>query len=159
MLFFLHLHSVSSIIQFENCFQFVGGIIMTYNTKQKDKIYDVIKKQNHEFTVKDIYNELDAKIGLTTIYRLVDNLVSNGIVNKRIGKDNITYYQYLEKCECENHFYLRCESCGDMTHIDCDCIGELKSHINNEHKFNINSEQIIIDGICRKCGEKNEKNI
>ena len=68
---------------------------MTYNTKQKEIILDIIEKQHNSFTVKDIYNKLDKKIGLTTIYRLVDKLMSEGKLKKYIDNDNNTYYQYL----------------------------------------------------------------
>ncbi|MBQ6282598.1 MAG: transcriptional repressor [Bacilli bacterium] len=125
---------------------------MTYNTKQKDKILDIIMKKEHEFTIKDIHTEIP-EVGLTTIYRLIDKLVENNSINKYIGKDNITYYQYLEKCDEDNHFYLKCEKCGDIIHIDCDCISELKNHILNNHKFKLNKDHIIINGICDKCGD------
>ena len=123
---------------------------MSYNTKQKDLILDVIKSKNKEFTVKDIYEDLDKKVGLTTIYRLIDKLILDGLITKNVS-DNITYYQYLEKCEHDNHFYLKCEKCKEVKHIDCDCINELYDHIKNEHKFNLNKEKIIINGICNKC--------
>ena len=126
----------------------------SYNTKQKDIIFDVIKKQNKEFTVKDIYSEIKDVAGLTTIYRFIDKLVDDGILNKSIGKDNVTYYSYLEECNEENHFYLKCNSCGNMTHIDCECIGDLTNHINKEHKFKPFKEHIIINGICDKCLRK-----
>ena len=122
----------------------------TYNTKQKDIIIENIKSHKEEFTIKDIYNELNGKIGLTTIYRLIDKLVDNGVVNKTIGKDNITYYQYLEDCDKDNHFFLKCESCGTMEHVDCDCIEELSNHIFKEHKFSL-TDHIIINGKCNKC--------
>ena len=125
---------------------------MSYNTKQKDLILSVIKKEKHEFTIKDIYSKLDG-IGLTTIYRLVDKLVENKVLNKSISKDNITYYQYLEKCDCENHFYLKCDNCGDMIHIDCDCIEDLKNHIMKEYSFKPASDHIIINGLCKKCSK------
>jgi Fur family ferric uptake transcriptional regulator len=125
----------------------------TYNTKQKDIIIDDIKKHKNEFTIKDIYNELNGKIGLTTIYRLVDKLVSEGTVNKSIGKDNTTYYLYLEKCDKENHFFLKCESCGIMEHIDCDCIEELSNHISKKHNFSL-TDHIIINGKCKKCSKE-----
>ena len=124
---------------------------MSYNTKQKDKILEIIKSKKHEFTIKDIYEKLNEEVGLTTIYRYIDKLVNEGIVNKTISDDNITYYQYLEKCESDNHFYLKCEICKDMKHIDCDCINELYDHIKDEHNFKLNKEKIIINGICKKC--------
>lgn len=128
----------------------------TYNTKQKDLILELIKKQKGEFTIKDIYDSLKAKTGLTTIYRLVDKLTSEGYLNKYIGANNTTYYQYLEKCECINHFYLKCEKCGNLIHIDCDCIEELTSHIYEKHKFRLNKSKIIIDGICEKCSSNSK---
>lgn len=128
---------------------------MKYNTKQKDIILSIIKKQKKEFTIKDIYNSLDGVVGLTTIYRLVDRLVLDGVLNKTIESDNTTYYQYLEKCDNENHFYLRCDKCGDMIHVDCDCIDELSNHIKNEHKFKLNRGKVIINGICDKCIGRN----
>lgn len=129
----------------------------SYITRQKSEIMKVIKEYKGSFTVKDIFNELKGEIGLTTIYRFVDKMVSDGLINKNIGKNNQTFYQFLEKCDKENHFYLRCETCGNMEHIDCDCIRSLSSHILEKHKFIPNRDHIIINGICRKCGEKSEK--
>lgn len=122
-----------------------------YNTKQKELILSIIKKKKHEFRVKDLYNDLNKEIGLTTIYRQIDKLVNEGRINKNINKDNITYYQYLEECNKNNHFYLKCDKCGNMTHIDCDCIEQLSNHIVKEHQFNLNKDCIIINGICKRC--------
>ena len=125
----------------------------SYNTKQKDLLLNIIKKQKQEFNVKDIYNELNREIGLTTIYRFVDKLVNDGILNKTVGEDNTMYYQYLDTCECHNHFFLKCTNCGNLTHVDCDCIEELNNHIRNNHKFIPNTDHIIINGICNKCNK------
>ena len=124
---------------------------MSYNTKQKDLILEIVKKKKTSFTIKDIYNDLNKEVGLTTIYRFIEKLEKDNLVTKEINEDNITYYQYLEKCEHNNHFYLKCEKCKNLTHIDCDCINELYNHINSEHKFKLNKEKIIINGICNKC--------
>lgn len=124
---------------------------MSYNTKQKDLILDIIKNKKTSFTIKDIYNDLNKEVGLTTIYRFIEKLEKENLVTKEINEDNITYYQYLEKCDHNNHFYLKCEKCKNVIHIDCDCINELYDHINNEHKFKLNKEKIIINGICSKC--------
>ena len=123
----------------------------SYNTKQKDLILNIIKNQKKAFTVKDIYNELNSEVGLTTIYRFIDKLVECNRLNKYIAKDNITYYEYLKECDKTNHFYLKCELCGNLDHVDCDCISELFNHIFNEHSFKPNKERVIINGLCQKC--------
>ena len=123
---------------------------MTYNTKQKDLILNVIKSIG-EFTVKDVYSKLEGKIGLTTIYRYIERLEKEGNITKYIGKDNTTYYEYLEECDAHNHFYLKCDKCGDLKHIDCDCIEDLTNHIYKDHNFKLNKEHIIINGVCGRC--------
>ena len=120
-----------------------------YNTEQKELLLDIISKENGEFTVKDISNKTD--VGLTTIYRFIDKLVKDGKLTKEIGNDNTTYYQYLEECDHENHFYLKCDNCGKLIHVDCDCIEDLSNHIKMKHDFKINREQIIINGLCSEC--------
>ena len=126
-----------------------------YKTKQKEQILDIIRSKSKEFTVKDLYHELNGEIGMTTIYRLIDKLVDSEIINKTIGKNNTVYYQYLESCDNDNHFFLKCESCGTMEHIDCECIGELSEHISKEHSFSL-TDHIIINGICKNCGKENK---
>ena len=56
----------------------------TYNTKQKERILNIIKEKHQEFTIKDIYEVLKEEVGLTTIYRLVDKLVSENKISKYI---------------------------------------------------------------------------
>lgn len=123
----------------------------SYNTKQKELILNVLKSKKKEFTIKEIYDEVKECSGLTTVYRLVDKLVEENIIVKNIGKNNITYYQYLEKCNANNHFYLKCEKCGSIEHVDCDCIIDLNNHIAKEHNFKPNNEKIIINGVCKNC--------
>ena len=128
-----------------------------YSTKQKELIKSVITGLQKEFTIKDVYNKLNGAVGLTTIYRLIDKMILEGSIYKRIENDGNTYYQYLEKCEEDNHFYLKCEKCKCVTHVDCDCIKELSSHIKKDHSFNINNNSILINGICNKCSKKVKK--
>ena len=128
----------------------------SYNTKQKDLILNIIKRKKSSFTIKNIYDETKGKTGLTTIYRFINKLEKDGLLNKTIGKNNEAYYEYLENCNEENHFYLKCDNCGLIRHIDCDCIEDLTSHITKTHKFKPNKKNMIIYGTCEKCISKGE---
>ncbi len=125
-----------------------------YNTKQKELILKTIKNIKHEFTINELYELLNKKVGLTTVYRKVDELINNGIINKYVDNNNIVHYEYLEHCDNDNHFFLKCNKCGNLTHIDCECIEDLSKHIYNKHKFNLNRENVIMNGICNKCSER-----
>lgn len=125
----------------------------TYNTKQRTLILDLLKKYDREFTVKEIYENISDTCGLTTVYRVIDKLFEDGLIKKIVGENGSIYYQYLDNCSHENHFYLKCNNCGKLIHIDCDCIVDLKKHILDEHKFSLLSKNIIIDGLCSNCIE------
>ena len=45
-------------------------------------ILDILKNKKYDFTIKEIYEELNQEVGLTTIYRLINKLV-NEIVNNK----------------------------------------------------------------------------
>ena len=125
-----------------------------YNTRNKEELLRIIKTQNKDFTINDIYKE-SKNIGLTTVYRYIDELIKKGMMTKIIDENKKTKYQYLEKCQNENHFYLKCNTCGTITHIDCECIEELSNHILNKHNFKTDKKNIIIKGICQNCkGDK-----
>ena len=121
-----------------------------YNTKQKDIILDIIKKEKGRFSINDIY-EKTSGVGLTTVYRYINKLVNSSVLRREVDNDNHVYYYYLSCSKCNHHFYLKCDKCGKMIHIDCEFIDELYNHILVEHKFMTNKKNLVIDGICKDC--------
>ena len=134
-----------------------------YETTNKRIIIDTIKKLNKKFTIKEIYNIINAseeKVGMTTIYREIDYLIKNEQIIKMNTNDNTTVYQYIDVCDNGNCILLNCIKCNQMHHIDCNMFNKLNKHIKSEHDFEISNKNFIINGLCNKCKEKtNEKNI
>lgn len=127
---------------------------MKYLTNNKKNIMDYIKRINGSFNSQKLYEIMhnnNEKVGLTTIYRYLDELEHNGVIKKFYDNKNIANYEYLEKCDHNNHFYLKCNKCGELIHIDCDCIIELQEHIFKKHNFKSDNKNIIIHGLCKKC--------
>lgn len=122
-----------------------------YNTESKKIVLEKIKVINCDFTAKILKVELGDSVGLTTIYRILNDLAENGILKKYYNKKNTAHFQYLNKCDKKNHFYLKCIKCGRVQHVDCDCIKEINDHIFKEHSFDISADSIFIKGICKKC--------
>ncbi len=125
-----------------------------YNTITKKYILDEIKSIKKDFTAKDIKNKLDNKnisVGLTTIYRELSELESINVIKKYYSDNNTSHYEYLNLCENNNHFYLKCTKCGNKKHVDCDCINDFSNHILKEHNFILNDNNLFITGICNDC--------
>ena len=123
-----------------------------YNTEQRKKLLQyLIDNKNKYISAEDIEKYVEKEkinIGLTTIYRFLNSLEEQGKLRVDL-KEHTKYYQYISD-ECENHYHLKCKKCGQITHLDCEELEEIKDHILKEHKFNIDSK-FEIYGLCNKC--------
>ena len=128
-----------------------------YNTKQNQRVLNLIKTQTTDFSAKSIYEKLGGEIGLTTIYRFIESLEKDGVILKISQENNTAKYQYVQPCEHADHFYLKCEKCGKLEHIDCEKIQGLTEHIAKEHHFNPHQTHMIINGACENCTIQHEK--
>lgn len=125
----------------------------TYKTKTKELVLEKVKTLN-SFTANDIFKSLDDDknhVGLTTIYRSLDDLEQRGIITKYYDDSKKAYYKLIENCQSVVHFYLKCIKCNKIEHVDCECINEFEDHIALKHKFSANFENIVIQGLCAKC--------
>lgn len=130
-----------------------------YKTKAKEQLEQIISTIKGDFSIKDLSEMLEQSnihIGTSTIYRIVDDFALSGIVKKIFDQSGTAKYQYIEQCHNANHFYLKCDNCGETTHVDCEELGNFTNHIATEHNFKINNTNLFIMGICKKCqGEQN----
>ena len=136
----------------------LGGFMRSkYNTNNKLNIMNYINKYSGSFSAQELYNEMvncGENIGLTTIYRYLDELVSKNKLVKTYNEKNVAVYQLLVECNHENHFYLKCESCEKIIHVDCECIETLSNHLMKHHNFLIDKNNLFISGLCNDCRDK-----
>ena len=121
--------------------------IITRNTIQKQIVFENIKNRYDHPTATDIYDDLkkqNLKIGLTTIYRILNDLVEEGKVNKIITTDKIYHFDYNRI----NHIHFICTKCGHIYDIDKNDFIKLDVEFKNKnHKI----ENLSIQGLCDKC--------
>lgn len=134
-----------------------------YKTKQQSAIKECLEMYKDGYvTVMDIENYLkenDCQVGLTTIYRHLENMEKDGIVTKfSVEGQPGACFQYIEQGENQDCFYIKCEECGEVTKMECHHLAELYSHVNADHHFSINPKKTIFYGKCAKCGKCEEKN-
>ena len=118
------------------------------NTKQKTLIYEIINKSSNHMTAEEIYikcKEIIPNISLGTVYRNLNGLVSNNKIIRIKMKDNIDRYDKNFK-----HSHVICNKCGKIDDIFVDYFNELPSIRN----FDVMSYELIFNGICNKCKEK-----
>lgn len=131
-----------------------------YNTKQQKAILDYLQNcQSHvtAFQIVDYLKQNGFEIGITTVYRHLEKLSSQGIVNKIIAdNEKSALFCYSHNCQNDDNFHIKCEICGEISDMDCSHLSELYCHLKNEHSFTINPKKTLFYGICCNCQNKKE---
>ena len=130
-----------------------------YNTAAREAIVAFFASNpDRQFTADGVFDEISTLLakapGKSTVYRLLSNLVGDGVLRKyRDGTDSFTLYQLVRKGGCEHHLHMKCTSCGNIYHLECDRSHEMMSHIFKHHGFKIDSGISMLYGQCENCGK------
>lgn len=128
-----------------------------YKTKQRDLILNYFEENNdRHVTAEEVIDHLrkqGTSVGKSTVYRYLEKFVSQGIVRRFFIEEGCgACYQYCgDSKQCEEHFHLKCVSCGNLLHIQCDSLIEAEKNILNQHDFLIDNRKTVLYGICGSC--------
>lgn len=132
---------------------------VTYMTRQQKAVLAAIESFHGGASATELTELLHTQgqtIGLTTVYRQLEKLQEQGLVHK-IVTDEGARYQF---CDCHQRsrdcFFIKCELCGRVEHADCAHLGELYSHLAQEHHFHINPRRTLFYGLCQACAQEAE---
>jgi Fur family ferric uptake transcriptional regulator len=125
-------------------------------TKGAKKVLQTLEEVHTLATAQDIHSRLrlenEEAPGLTTVYRALENLVSQGLVQAVELGDGEKRYELIEPGE--HHHHLICSHCKESVHLDQCLIKDLDSLIKSKHGFNVTSHILEIFGTCKKCSDK-----
>ncbi len=130
-----------------------------YKTKQKDILLEYLKKLSGSHVtacdVCDYFKEIGAPIGKSTVYRQLESLVDEGVINKYIIEPNSpACFEYVGKESHHEHeccFHCKCEKCGKLIHMHCEELEEIQKHLYEEHKFKMDPMRTVFYGVCEDC--------
>ncbi|MBQ4425546.1 MAG: transcriptional repressor [Lachnospiraceae bacterium] len=129
-----------------------------YRTRQRDELLQYLKdRQGSHITVGDVCSHfacLGHPIGTATVYRQLESMVDEGLVNKYIIDAGApACFEYLGENShvSETCFHCRCERCGVLIHLCCDELLGFQSHMLKEHGFAIDPLRTVFYGLCETC--------
>lgn len=121
------------------------------NTKQKEVVLDILKKNRIHPTIQEIYElakENYPNIGKATIYRNIKKLVEEGKLLKLPNSNNESYHYDIN---IENHNHLLCKKCGKIIDIyDNDYNNAIKK-IEKNNSIKVERVIVILEGLCGEC--------
>ncbi|WP_010520437.1 Fur family transcriptional regulator [Aquimarina agarivorans] len=126
------------------------GIIR--HTKYVKVLVEVFNKKHQAISVADLVRKLEGKMNKTTVYRILDKLMEDGIVHSFIGKDGLKWYAKCDDCSHtthnDNHPHFQCKQCGEVMCMPMD----LNLPASNNYKVDFVNTLMV--GECPKCSLK-----
>jgi len=119
--------------------------------KSEVKVIAVLERVGGFASAQELYQLLQRNgesIGLTTVYRALQSLVSDKIVDQLRRDDGEAIYRL---CGAEHHHHLVCKQCGSTVEIEGSAIERWTKAVAEEHGFREIGHTAEIFGICSKC--------
>ena len=122
------------------------------STKQRSAIYSAVQDLPNFQSAQDIHAELakrGAKVGLSTVYRALASMATEGQVDTLLRDDGETLYRYCE--EVAHHHHLVCRICGATIEVDGPTVESWTQRIAAQNDFDEVSHTLEIFGRCANC--------
>jgi len=137
-------------------------------TQGREAIMNVLAVAKEHLSAEDIYLKVYAAypaIGLTSVYRTLEVLVSTGMVYKFDFGDGRARYEMAEGPRGESHHHhLVCTGCGriidyaDFMDEELALLKKTEAELSKKYNFTIINHLIQFYGFCNKCrNNKNDK--
>ncbi len=139
-----------------------------YKTRQRERLLAYLTSlSGKHFTVNDICDHFRAEgdaIGTTTVYRQIERMVDEGIVQKyHIDAGTPACFEYIgesrEHEEAAPCFHCKCEKCGALIHLHCEEIETFQGHLAEHHRFTLDPVRTVFYGLCEKCSGDSPRQI
>jgi Fur family ferric uptake transcriptional regulator len=119
-------------------------------TRSQERILNLLKNLNRGVSAQDIYVELrnrDQSMGLATVYRALEALKLEGIVQVRTLGSGESLYSSVQ----QDRHHLTCLQCGDSIPIDQCPVHQLETQLQASHQFKIYYHTLEFFGLCDRC--------
>lgn len=122
----------------------------TGRTRSQERILSLLQSLNRAISAQDIYVELrnrNQSIGLATIYRSLDALKLEGVVQVRTLASGESLYSSVQ----QDKHHLTCLQCGKSIPIHQCPVHELENQLHQSHQFKIFYHTLEFFGLCNQC--------
>lgn len=131
------------------------------NTMQKELTLEAVQSFDGHPCVEDVYDIVSKRykaISKATVYRNLASLCDEGMISRVSGCDGrgVRY-----DSDTHPHGHAVCMECGDIIDIpDASLMEQIKKKAScmEEAGFSVRFHELIFEGICSRCREKEKKN-
>ena len=119
--------------------------------KSEVKLISVLERVGGFASAQELYQMLRRDgdgIGLTTVYRALQSLLDDKMVDLLRREDGEAIYRL---CGDNHHHHLVCRSCGGTVEIEGSSVEKWAEAISQEHGFREVGHTVELFGLCESC--------
>lgn len=119
--------------------------------KSQVKLISTLERVGGFASAQELYQLLRREgdgIGLTTVYRALQSLLDDRLVDVLRRDDGEAIYRL---CGQTHHHHLVCRSCGTAVEIAGSSVEKWAEAISKEHNFREVGHTVELFGLCNKC--------
>lgn len=123
-------------------------------TRSQERILNLLKTLNYAVSAQDLYIELrnrDQTMGLATVYRALETLKLEGVVQVRTLGSKESLYSPIQS----DQHHLTCLNCRASIPIDKCPVHQLETELQDSHQFKIYYHTLEFFGLCDRCSVAN----
>lgn len=127
---------------------------MKRETRQKRAVRALLEQVREFLSAQDIHRALleeGEKVGLSTVYRALTDLVASGQADQLLGQDGETRYR---GCSQAHHHHLICSDCGQASEIELPGLEQATRAAAERFGYVELRHNLEIFGRCRECQAK-----
>jgi Fur family ferric uptake transcriptional regulator len=128
------------------------------NTRQRTAVIETLGDLTSFASAQDIHASLIAdgqKVGLTTVYRTLQQLNNQGLVDTL--QDESGEMLYRSCVSDHHHHHLVCTSCRRTVEIDGGPVEQWAAQVSAEHGFVLTGHTADVFGLCPDCAVRQKR--
>ena len=121
------------------------------NTWQKTAVLEQLSNTDEFVSAQELHQKISQsgkKLGLTTVYRALTEMVEQGMADSLSISDGEMRYRI---CTPEHHHHLICRLCGKTVEFDMPGFEELALEVAKANGFTELSHEIELFCVCKDC--------
>jgi len=116
-------------------------------------VVELLGEQDCCLTAQEILDRLraaDRKVGIASVYRILDLLVSEGYVQKIELGSGICRYEPIQSGG-EHHHHLVCDSCGKVEPFEDPSLERALGRVEQSSGYDVSLHDVVLHGACGDC--------
>lgn len=113
-------------------------------------VIGVLDSENCCLSAGDVHDALDERVGLASVYRVLESLHAAGLVRRVDVGDGIGRYEPLRESG-EHHHHLVCTECGKVEAFDDPALERAIRRVEAKSGYAVEQHDVVLQGACDTC--------